>query len=378
MKVSIDLTEDKKFSEGIPTYIKNILANCHQHEYCGGAFAGIRQSSKALKKEFTNFFDLSKINVKKSFTINRFIRPFRKIFQLNFNYQGIIDDDTDVFLYFNNFMPRNKLKCKKITVIHDLTPLYSESISKFKKNVYYKLYQYSVDNSDKIITVSEFSKKDIIDKFPQAKDKIEVVYCGVNYERFQEKIAQDKIEAIKVKYNLPQQYILFVGQARENKNLVRLLEAYSMLPTEIKAKYGLVYANTNAMLDDLARKLNENNVRLLHGIDAEDLVGVYQGASLFTLVSTNEGFGLPIIEAMAAGIPVVCSNVASLPEVAGDAAIMIDPYDKTEISQAILQVLSDNNLSDDLIKKGSERIKQFTWKKSAEKFEKVINDIMKN
>ena len=375
MKVSIDLTENKGQKEGIPIYMKNIITNCKKNEFCGGAFAGIRHSVKKLEKRLTDFYGLSKTKVKKYYIPDRFF-PRLKYFKLNFPYKKIFDKDTDLYLCFNNFMPRNKLKCKKVVVIHDLTPLYSNITSNFKKKLFVRAYKYTIENADRIITVSEFSKSDIIKTFPEAKGKVEVVYNGVDCSRFQVRVDEKRLAEIKAKYELPANYVLFVGQARENKNLLRLLRAYSALPQSIKEEYGLVYANTNPEINTLLKQLSEKNVRLLNGIDAEDLVGVYQGASLFTLVSTNEGFGIPIIEAMAAEVPVVCSNISSLPEVAGEAAITVDPYSEEDITKAIYKVLSDEKLQKELVKKGLERIKVFNWKDSAEKFEKILDDVM--
>ena len=242
-----------------------------------------------------------------------------------------------------------------------------------------KRYKYAVSQADLILTLTEFSKKDIIEHFPEAEGKIKIIGCGVDTRKFLERQPEEKIKEVREKYNLPEKYILFVGQARENKNLARLLKSYSQLPNKLKEEYGLVYANTTAELNSLAERLGvQEEVRLLNGIDFEDLVAVYQGATVFSLVSLNEGFGIPLIEAMASEVPVICSNISCLPEVVGEAAITVDPYSEDEITKGLIKILSDEGLRKRLIEQGKERIKIFTWENVAQKFEQYVEELINN
>ena len=375
MRISVNLTENRNIHDGISVYLQNILSRCENVEINGWA---ILNRNEDINKET----DLLKgiypfINVKLKKTI--FTKTQLKLiynFQFPINYKKLIGN-ADIYLFFNNFMPKNNIKGKKITFIHDLTPIKSNP-SRLKNKMYMDRYKYSIKHSDLIITVSNYSKEDIIKTFPQANGKVKVVYNGVNTTKFSEEIESEKQEKVQNKYNLPPKYILFVGQARENKNLKRLLKAYSLLSDEIKNKYGLVFANTNQELVELSKELKiDKNVRLLNGIANEDLVAVYKMSSVFALVSLNEGFGIPLIEAMGAGIPVICSNISCLPEVVGEAAVLVDPYSEEDISNGLERILNDNELRQDLIKKGYERIKLFTWENSVQKFKEYLSDLIK-
>ena len=234
------------------------------------------------------------------------------------------------------------------------------------------MYKNTVKNADVIFTVSRHSENEILSYYPMAKGKIAVNYPGVDVAFFAEPSSKEKCAEVKEKYNTGEMYFLFVGQDRENKNLARLLNAYALLPEEIRKNHKLVIANHGRELKEQAEKLALPGVVLLNGIENDDIAAVVQCAGALMLVSTFEGFGLPLVEAMAAGVPAITSNVSCLPEVAGGAALLADPYSEKSIAEAMERVITDEALREELIEKGRARAKDFTWENTANTFAKEI------
>ena len=177
------------------------------------------------------------------------------------------------------------------------------------------------------------------------------------------------IEAIKARYNIAGDYILFVGTLQPRKNLIRLIEAFSNLQSPISniqliiaGKKGWLYEETFRQVEELGL---EWKVVFTDYAPEGDLPALLSGASLFVFPSLYEGFGLPVLEAMACGTPVVCSNVSSLPEVAGEAAILVDPLDVEELATAMERVLGDEELRAELTERGFEQARRFSWEKCA-------------
>lgn len=382
MKLSVYLTDSKNPHDGITIMIKNMLSYCKEIDFIGKAYLSIGENKQKMQDYYDSNFPFMKTKVKKLAYPQKVITHlsgFKVPLSVNKFMSGC-----DAQLYFHNFIPRNNIKGKKIVFIHDVTPIRDETMKNRKilkifnyYNYYYKLFKNSTEKADLIFTVSNFSKEDIIKTYPVAKNKIKVVYPGVMIEKFEIRATDEEINKVKQKYNLPKKYILFVGQPRENKNLKRLLKAYSMLDNNFKDEFGLVYANTTEELNKLSKELNvENYVRLLNGVDEEDIVPVYQASSCVTLVSTNEGFGLPLVEAMASKVPVLASNVSCLPEIVGDAGVLVNPYSEEEIKTGLEKILTDSELRQKLIKLGEERAKFFTWENCAKNFEKYVEEFL--
>ena len=260
--------------------------------------------------------------------------------------------------------------CKTIMTVYDIIHLiFGNSIHK----LYYKLIvKKAMMKSACIITVSENSKKDIVNWFNIPHEKIYVIYCGVD-KRF--KPSQDKSsrEELKERYGgIFDRYILFVGNQKPHKNLGAVISAFERAVKIWGFKHCLVIAGIKKGF------LNGMNNKIIYvDIDNDgDLIRLYQSADLLLFPSLYEGFGLPALEAMACGCPVVASNVASLPEVCGDAAYYVAPDNIENIAEGMYKVLTDNELRQSLIRKGIERAKLFNWEKSAKEHLKVFEDIL--
>jgi len=223
--------------------------------------------------------------------------------------------------------------------------------------------------ASRLITISESSKKDIVETLRIPEDKVVVTHCGYDkiFIPISDKIVLNKV---KEKYNLPKRFILYVGAIQPRKNISALLRAYAGLIKEKKLDYQLVFTSgTGWKNKDIFTLIGEleikDNVKFLGYIPESDLPCVYSLADFFVYPSFYEGFGMPALEAMACGCPVITSNTSSLPEVIGDAGIMIDPYSMKELEDAMLRLAKDSLLRGEMREKGFKRVKMFSWEKCA-------------
>jgi glycosyltransferase involved in cell wall biosynthesis len=210
-------------------------------------------------------------------------------------------------------------------------------------------------------------------------DKIVVVYNAID-EHFRVTPSEEDVARVRERYQLDHQFVLYVGNIKPHKNLVRLIEAFAELRRtgfdEVKL---LIIGDQISKLPALRRAVHSHklhkHVRFLGYVSDQTLGILYRLASAFVFPSLYEGFGLPPLEAMASGTPVVTSNVSSLPEVAGDAAVLVDPYDVDSIVDGMRRVLTDPVLAADLRRKGIERAREFSWERSVEKTRQVYQEI---
>ena len=224
---------------------------------------------------------------------------------------------------------------------------------------------------DRITTISEFTKNEVIEYFDVSPDKIQVIHLGVDekFKKINDKIYLDKV---KQKYGLGDNYILFLGNHFKHKNLEILAQAFCRLKQQISLKHKLVLCgdviDKRANADILTYADQEgisDEIKVIGPVEEEDILGLYNLADLFVFPSLYEGFGLPVLEAMACGVPVVASNQSSIPEVAGDAACLVDPTSPAQLAEAIQKVCTDGQYRQRLIDKGFVRAKKFSWENTA-------------
>ncbi|OPH09313.1 glycosyltransferase family 4 protein [Cylindrospermopsis raciborskii] len=259
---------------------------------------------------------------------------------------------------------------KKITTIHDLIPLRLPYTTLDNKKLFFDLIKDAVKSSDTILAVSENTKKDILHCFDIHPDKINVTYQPIVDNSHL--VKNNEGEIILKKYKLkPQKYILFVGTIEPKKNIGRLIDAYIGLNTDMQlvivGKKGWLWENEIGKLEALLGKGFSRKIRLLEYVERKDLMYLYNGAFCFVFPSLYEGFGLPPLEAMSFGCPVITSNVSSLPEVCGNAALYVDPYSSTSIREAIEKLTNNSQLRNDLICAGKERVNMFSMENYAQK-----------
>lgn len=305
---------------------------------------------------------------------SRFIRktlPF-------FSYEWLCGNRADVNLYFTWNIKRVRHHGITIATIHDLIALRTEMETNKIVEDQINDITYSLEHCDHILTVSESSKKDIVYEFNYPSDKISVVPNGIDFNYYNKKVSSVHLKQIREKYGLPPKFILYLGGMRKHKNIERLITAYSILPKELRAEYQLVITKGTPNLKELAQSLGIlENVIFTQFVDEEDKAGMYQLASLYAYISLYEGFGLPIVEAQAAGTPVITSNVSSLPEVAGTSAVCVNPENVDEIALGIQRILKDSNLRNDLIEKGYCNAKRYSNENAGKILYDTLNSIIK-
>lgn len=285
--------------------------------------------------------------------------------------------DIDVMLFPKNVLPFF-IKCKSVIVIHDLA-YYMAELNAYPliDRIYMQLMiNSSVNRVNHIIAVSENTKKDII-KYTGVKDnKITVIHeaSDKKYGIIKNEIELDRI---RHKYGLNYKFILSHYSLSPRKNIKNLLLAFNRINHKIPHKLVLVGGGSfnSKIKNKLINNANSNVVNLGY-VDDQDMPVLYNLADLFVYPSLYEGFGLPPLEAMACGCPVISSNVSSLPEVVGDASFMVDPYNVEELAKTIYEVLTNNKLREEKILKGFERKKLFSWEKCAGECLRIFKDIL--
>ena len=263
------------------------------------------------------------------------------------------------------------LPCPSVLTMHDVAPLVLPDLTPPIFRYYWNItFKVSARVAGPIITVSHSAKKDLVELLGIPEEKIEVIYHGSEPETPELKEESYlRLAQKEDKSNAP--YILWVGRMYAHKNLLRLLYAYNKLITTYQGmKHQLVLCGMKAWgYPSFAKSVQDLSLQdkvVLKGYVSDDeLKQMYSNSNLFVFPSLIEGFGFPILEAMSRGVPVITSNYGAMAEIAGDAALLVDPYDIDEIAEAMYKVLTDENLRKDLIKKGLERVSQFSWEKTA-------------
>jgi glycosyltransferase involved in cell wall biosynthesis len=267
---------------------------------------------------------------------------------------------------------------RKVITVHDLTPLLFPNLFKRGDVMLHRLLlKKTISKADKIITVSYNSQRDIMEHLNVPEEDIEVIYNGKN-ENFRP-LNSRKIGEVREKYRLPSRFILSVGGLHPIKNIPRLLEAYYLARKEgLEHKLVMVGGAVDRAEEIFKIITNlelEDHVIFTGVVSDDDLVGLYNAADLFLYPCIYAGFGLPPLEAMACGTPVITSCSSSLPEIVGDAAKLINPYDPKKLAGAINMILSDDETMKTLIKKGLKRAEMFNWRKTAWETLKVYKEV---
>lgn len=355
MKATLDIRMIR--SSGIGTYIRNLIpkviaANSDIAFSLLGELSIIRQMHWAHGKNVTLINCRSPI-----YSITEQLELFQKI-----------PKDTTLFWSPHYNIPL-LYTGKLLVTIHDVFHL---SMSQYIKRIYSKcMFRALSHKANTVICVSQFTKDELIRLTNLNKQKIYTVYNGVDNSWFHIKKELNP-------YKRP--YLLFVGNVKPHKNLVRLIKAYQLIMDKIPhnlvivgKKHGLITADKEVLV--YASRLG-NRIDFTGFLDDATLKQYYIYADALVFPSLYEGFGLPPLEAMSCGCPVVVSNVSSLPEVCGDAAYYVDPYSIESIAEGMYKVLTDNSLRQNLIKKGLERANLFSWEKSAKEHIKVFEEIL--
>jgi len=373
MKIGIDIRTlmDAEYS-GVPEYtlnlIKEILRLDSNNEY------KLFYNSFADLEDRIPKFEGNNIEIVKTNYPN-------KIF--NYGFQKIlgwpkIDKFMDVDVFFlphMNFASLSK-DVKKIIAIHDLSFLHYPDFFSLRKNIWHKMVNIKklLGNFDKVVAVSENTKKDLIELCDVDPGKIKVIYSAIekNYKKIED---QEKLTKIKNKYNLPDKFILFLATLEPRKNVDGLIQAFDIFQKKYSGfeSYELIIVGGKGwkgrkIFEAWQKARHKEKIKFLGYIKRGDKKYIYNLASLFVYPSFYEGFGFPPLEAMASGAPVITSNSSSLPEVVKDNAVLINPYDINEISEAICQTLSNDNIRKRISGSALKYVENFSWEKTAREY----------
>ncbi|PIZ55731.1 hypothetical protein COY23_04300 [bacterium (Candidatus Torokbacteria) CG_4_10_14_0_2_um_filter_35_8] len=325
-------------------------------------------------------FDFS--NVKKVFSFYP-----KKIIALSgvlFNYpkidERVMPEKIDIFFTpFFHILPISS-SCKKVTTIHDLSFEYYPEFFKLKNKIFHKLAPRKEANTPEyIITDSESSRNDLISLYKVPKDKTTVIYpaCG---KEFKPITSKKKLAKVRDKYDLPEKFILQLGNIEPRKNHLATIHAFEKLKKEYNKDVRLVIAGKKAWRFRQVEKAlfqpdSKDDIILTGYIDEKDKPALLSLAEVFVYPSFYEGFGIPVLEALACGTPVVASNNSSLSEVIGNAGFMVDAYKISELTLAIKELLEDKDLRKTLIERGFKQASKFSWKEGARQLLKVFEEI---
>lgn len=295
-------------------------------------------------------------------------------------YKHFFGKNDDLTHFFNYIVPPG-VHGKTVVTVHDMVyKAFPETVRARTKYMLDTGLKSSMKRADLIVTDSEFSKAEILKYFPQHENKLRVVPCGVDLERFRPCEKPERIPEVKKSLGIEGDYFLYVGTIEPRKNLERLIAAYYIFTQRVKDAPKLVLAGGKGWLyDNIFAKVTElglsEKVIFTQYVPSEDMNPLMCGAIAFVFPSVYEGFGMPPLEAMACGVPVISSGEASLPEVTGDCAVICDAYSPESIAEGLFRLYSDENLRKELGRRGYERAQSFTWENSAEILYKVYEEL---
>jgi glycosyltransferase involved in cell wall biosynthesis len=274
------------------------------------------------------------------------------------------------------------IPCKAVVTIHDCIHLrFPQYLPSRLGYAYARTSMWiATHRSTRVLTVSEASKRDILKYFHVPQHKIDVIYNGID-ERFGETPSPDEVLRVRERYQLNDPFVLYAGNIKPHKNLERLIEAFHLLRRNGHETVKLlIIGDEISKYATLRRAVHKyklhKHVRFFGFVPDKTLAVLYRLARVFVFPSLYEGFGLPPLEAMASGTPVITSNVSSLPEVVGDAALLIDPYEPAAIAQAMHRVLTEPSLREDLRRRGLLRVKDFSWERSIRRVHEIYQEVL--
>lgn len=285
--------------------------------------------------------------------------------------------------HFLNFNVPSFFHEKYVVTIHDLTLFFYQSRTRndwLHKLAYKFVFAQAVKNSTKVIAVSDSTKKDIVKVFDTDQTKIKVIYEAADDKEFKD-VASDVIAQVKSKYHLGHEpIILYVGQWRQHKNVIGLIKAFETIRTDMEAKLVLVGKIDPAfpeVLEAIDKSPCSCDIIKTGFADEKELTALYKIATVFAFPSFYEGFGLPGLEAMSAGLPVAASERTSLPEIYQEAAIYFDPDIIEDMATKIKKVITDSDLRQKMVNKGYEVAGQYSWRKAAKETLEIYKEINK-
>jgi glycosyltransferase involved in cell wall biosynthesis len=372
MKIGFDAKRLFNNSTGLGNYSRTLVSNMikyfPENEY-------ILFSNKISNKYTQNLnLDKTKIVLPKNY-----FNPFWRSFGIS---KEIEKEKVDIYHGLSNEIPFNLKKAKSVVTIHDLIfKIYPKTYPFFDRITYETKFKFSCQQSDKIIAISESTKRDIIKFYGIPEEKIEVIYQTCNRIFFDEQQIAD-FGNMKEKFRIPNEYLLYVGSVIERKNLLGIINSYSILPKDLQIPLVVVGNSKGKYAENVRKEVRrlklENKILWLNNVENPlELKMLYQNAQIFLYPSKYEGFGIPIIEALLSKVPVITSNISSLPEAAGSDSILVNPEKIEEIANAIKIVLMQTDLRTKMIENGNNFAREkFNERKLTEELEKLYSKMI--
>lgn len=370
MKIAIDARGINWYhGTGIGTYTENLLRNLFEidnynnyHIYWSG-----------------NDYDKFE---KDTWKIVMTSKRHQRFFQQHYFPKNLQSEAIDLYhIPQNGIGLKEEINCTKVVTIHDLIPyIMPETVGKGYLSKFIREMPTIINNSEGILTVSEYSKKDILKFFPIDENKIFVTPLAAN-KQFNTLDNEKCKSLLKSKYNITKPFVLYLGGFSDRKNVHSLIESFSKIYKDLDEEHNLIilgsYRDSSQKLIKLVQDLGMSSKIIFTGFIPENELPIfYNAANIFVYPSLYEGFGLPILESMSCGTPVITSNITSIPEVIGDAGILINPKNLIELQSEMANLLNNESLRNELREKGLKRSKLFTWKKTAKKtleaYKKII------
>ena len=277
--------------------------------------------------------------------------------------------------YLSTYFLPSCLPCRGAVIVHDVSFCAHPTYFPPEIALYMRLLTGLAIRRARVVAFdSKFTASEVKRYYPQVLTKGVVTWPGIDRRFRQPATAKDDLKTL-AHYGLQAPYILAIGNIHPRKNLARVLEAYRQLNSSNATMPGMVWIGLPRWKSAyLIREALEAGVILPGYVPPDDLPALYRGAAVFIYPSLYEGFGLPVLEAMACGTPVICSNTSSLPEMAGDAALTVDPYDVNAMARALRLILADQQFASALRQRGCQRVQRFTYADTAQTLYRALND----
>lgn len=387
MKIGIDIRSlIQPHYSGISEYTYNLLKALFRIDKINEYFL-FSNSYKDLDLPLWNFENVSYCNCRYPNKLINFSFKFLKYPKLD----SLIErkkncGKLDIFFLPNLNFVSFSTNIKKVLTVHDLSFEKYPKFFSFKKRIWHKAINPKklTKTADKIIAVSNNTKKDLMDFYNLKESKIEVIYPGINEIFSGANLAKQDLDRVRKKYDLPENFFLFLGTVEPRKNILGLINAYKIFQKRYWQKannFKLVIAGAPGWLyKDVFRAVEQDesmcgSIKFLGYVEIKDKPAIYKLAKLFIYPSFYEGFGFPPLEAMACGTPVITSHTSSLSEIIGQAALTVDPYNAFELAEQINNLACDSELRNYLIERGLKRSSEFRWEKSAQKVKNIFENL---
>ncbi len=382
MNIGLDAKRAYQNTTGLGHYSRTLVASLAQyfpqHQYY------------LFAPKITELFNTVNFNNVHAVAPNSFPSTlFKSAWRSNWVKKDLVKNKIDVYHGLSHEIPIGiqHTGIKSVVTIHDLIfERYPEQYSKIDVQIYRKKFMYACKNADKIIAISNQTKQDIIDFYKIPESKISTCYQSCNPSFFIKVPVAEK-QRVKSQYNLPNEFYLYVGSVIERKNLLTICKAIKALNNNIPL---VVIGNGDGYVEKVKTYISENNLQqkiiFLSETDtaknseafktAKDFPAIYQSAVAMIYPSIFEGFGIPVLEAIASGLPTITSNVSCLPEAGGDAALYVNPSSVEEMKIAMQQIVSDISLRNNLIEKSFNHAQKFTQQACAAAVVNVYNNLV--